>query len=165
MYDKCIIAECDCSKERTEYCDKTNGNCVCMEDFCGVRCQSSGSTCCHEGSYYDVTSNQCKGQCPFLLIEWWIAIIYKWWYISSIWKCKKWWLLETLFNSTFTACDCSTAGTNSCDTTNGNCNCNEGFCGQHCENSGGMCCQEGFYYDDSSKDCKGLYSLQIQWTL
>ena len=52
-------------------------------------------------------------------------------------------------------CDCIKDGTDSCNSSNGNCKCKEGFCGQNCEKSGPLCCQEGSYYDEASNSCKG----------
>ena len=132
------IAECDCSKDGTNSCDPTNGNCACKEGFCGLKCQDNGSTCCQEGFYYDDTMISCKGTFKTQNYQ----------QIQSMKVC---------FNNT--ECDCSDDGTNSCDPTNGKCTCKDGFCGLKCTDNDSTCCQQGFYFDSAIQACKGLYPL------
>ncbi|XP_073398519.1 laminin subunit beta-3 isoform X3 [Dendrobates tinctorius] len=149
--------ECDCNPqgtERNQPCDSETGQCRCLPNVTGRRCDQcishywnidSGRGCqmcgCHVRNSYSLQCNQVTGQC--LCREGFGGQICT--------ECPD--RMYGTLQSGCRECNCNFQGTleNGCDKATGKCLCRPGFVGERCDS-----CQRGYY--DTFPNCKPCHS-------
>ncbi|XP_075120314.1 laminin subunit beta-3 [Leptodactylus fuscus] len=150
-------SKCDCNPqgtERDQSCDSETGQCRCLPNVTGQRCDqcvshywniASGRGCqmcgCHARNSYSLQCNQVTGQC--LCREGFGGQLCT--------ECP-----DRMYGSLLSGCrecNCDLQGTleNVCDKATGKCLCRPGFVGERCDS-----CQRG--YTDTFPNCKACHS-------
>ncbi|XP_075709792.1 laminin subunit beta-3 [Rhinoderma darwinii] len=149
--------KCDCNPqgtERDQTCDSETGQCRCLPNVIGLRCDQcashywnivSGKGCqmcgCHTRNSYSPQCNQVTGQC--LCREGFGGQLCT--------ECSD--RMYGTLQSGCRECNCNFQGTfeNGCDKATGKCLCRPGFVGERCDS-----CQRG--YTDTFPNCKPCHS-------